>query len=88
MEEYDVGILTFWNVPNYGTYAQAYALQKILENVIADHDIRQIAYLNEYHYNFYYNKQAIYKIWTRSYWTEKYTACGNGKKKNYGRKNF
>lgn len=42
MEEYDVGILTFWNVPNYGTYAQAYALQKILENVIADHDIRQL----------------------------------------------
>ncbi len=26
--KYDVGILTFWNVPNYGTFAQAYALQK------------------------------------------------------------
>ena len=27
---YDVGILTFWNVPNYGTFAQAYALQKFI----------------------------------------------------------
>lgn len=88
MEEYDVGILTFWNVPNYGTYAQAYALQKILENVIADHDIRQIAYLNEYHYNFYYNKQAIYKIWTRSYWTEKIHSMRKREEKELREKEF
>ena len=31
MKKYDIGILTFWNVPNYGAFMQAYALQKVLE---------------------------------------------------------
>ena len=50
---YDIGILTFWNVPNYGTFAQAYALQKAIAAIDEQRDVRQIAYLNKKHYNSY-----------------------------------
>lgn len=53
---YDVGILTFWGVPNYGTFAQAYALQKTVQKLRPDLDVRQIAYLNPTHYDFYFSK--------------------------------
>ena len=71
MNNYDIGILTFWNVPNYGTFAQAYALQKTLQAVAGDNDVRQIAHLDQHHYNFYYNLKAYYrdyKPWTRTFW--------------------
>lgn len=69
--KYDIGILTFWNVPNYGTYAQAYALQKVLEKITNEKDVRQIAHLEQHHFNFYYNKKAFYRkcpIWKKSFW--------------------
>ena len=56
MSTYDMGILTFWDVPNYGTFAQAYALQRVLDKRCAGRDIKQIAYLDEKHYNSYYKK--------------------------------
>ena len=49
-----IGILTFWNVPNYGAYMQAYALQKTLGELFPKDDVRQIAYLNPRHFNVYY----------------------------------
>ena len=49
-----IGILTFWNVPNYGAYMQAYALQKTLGEIFPKDDVRQIAYLNPRHFNVYY----------------------------------
>lgn len=49
-----IGILTFWNVPNYGTFLQAYALQKIVSKIKMNDDVRQIAYLNDKHYKMYY----------------------------------
>lgn len=49
-----IGILTFWNVPNYGTFLQAYALQKVVSSVNQGNDVKQIAYLNAKHYNTYY----------------------------------
>lgn len=55
MKSYDTGILTFWNVPNYGTFIQAYALQKVLAELQSDKDVRQIAYLHDTHHKFYYS---------------------------------
>lgn len=60
MNNYDIGILTFWNVPNYGTYAQSYALQKVIEK-LSNYDVRQINHLDKHHYNYYYNKKLFYK---------------------------
>ena len=50
-----IGIYTFWNVPNYGTFMQAYALQKWLQFLYPRDDIRQIAYLDPVHYRMYYS---------------------------------
>lgn len=69
--KYDIGILTFWNVPNYGTFAQAYALQKVLQKLNMEKDVRQIAHLDQHHYNFYFDKKAYfreYPIWKKSFW--------------------
>lgn len=69
--KYDIGILTFWNVPNYGTYAQAYALQRVLQQINEKKDVRQIAHLDQHHFNFYYDKKAYYRkypIWKKSFW--------------------
>lgn len=69
--KYDIGILTFWNVPNYGTYAQAYALQGILQEINDKKEVKQIAHLDERHFDFYYDKKAYYRkfsIWKKSFW--------------------
>lgn len=49
------GILTFWGVPNYGCFLQAYALQKVIQQICPDDEVVQIAYLNKKHYRFYYS---------------------------------
>lgn len=49
-----IRILTFWGVPNHGCFLQAYALQKVLQEYFPDEDVKQIAYLNNNHYSFYY----------------------------------
>lgn len=69
--KYNIGILTFWNVPNYGTYAQAYALQRILQQLNKEKDVRQIAHLDQHHFSFYYDKKTYYRnspIWKKSFW--------------------
>lgn len=48
-----VGILTFWGVPNCGTFAQAYALRNSVQSVCNSSEVFQIAYLNETHKQFY-----------------------------------
>lgn len=60
-----IGILTFWNVPNYGTFLQAYALQKVLEKKYPSYDVRQIPYLNSKHYKIYYSNSITqnYRYW-------------------------
>ena len=50
----EIGILTFWNVPNYGAFLQAYALQKAISSLDKDYDVKQIAYLEPVHYRQYY----------------------------------
>lgn len=56
----EIGILTFWDVPNYGTFAQAYALQRYIESM-SNLKTRQIAHLDEHHFNYYFNKRQFYK---------------------------
>lgn len=53
--EYDIGILTFWGVPNYGTFAQAYALQSVIQKIDPSRSVHLIAYLNKKHYQGYYS---------------------------------
>lgn len=48
-----VGILTFWGVPNCGTFAQAYALRNTVQKIHKSSEVFQIAYLNEKHKKFY-----------------------------------
>lgn len=69
--KYDIGIQTFWNVPNYGTFAQAYALQKELQSINNNKDVRQVAHLDRHHFNFYFNKKAYmrdFPVWKRTFW--------------------
>lgn len=71
MKKYDIGILTFWDVPNYGTFAQAYALQKTIQNICSEKDVRQIAHLEDKHFNFYFNQKAYlrsYPVWKKAFW--------------------
>lgn len=72
-KKYDIGIYTFWNVPNYGTFAQAYALQKVVQNMFPNKSVKQIAYLDEKHYNFYYSRVPSCKIWHKQFYKELFT---------------
>lgn len=55
-KEYDIGILTFYYVPNYGTFAQAYSLQRVLKKLFPEREVFQISYLNKKHFDFYFSK--------------------------------
>lgn len=49
------GILTFWGVPNYGAWCQAYALNNVLREILGEeYEVVHIAYLHPTHFNFYY----------------------------------
>lgn len=50
-----IGIFTFWDVPNYGTFMQAYALQQIIAKNYPEDKVLQISYLNRHHYKAYYS---------------------------------
>ncbi|MBQ5988447.1 MAG: polysaccharide pyruvyl transferase family protein [Oscillospiraceae bacterium] len=71
MKNYDIGILSFWNVPNYGTFAQEYALQKAIAYLRNDRDVRQIAHLDELHSWFYFDLKSYYRsfpVYTKAHW--------------------
>lgn len=52
-----IGILTFWGVPNYGAFAQAYALNKLLRRIYANADVKHLAYLHPSHQNLYFRRK-------------------------------
>lgn len=52
-----IGILTFWGVPNYGAFAQAYALNKLLKKNYKDCEVKHMAYLHQKHHDLYYKKR-------------------------------
>ena len=66
---YDIGILTFWGVPNYGTFAQAYALQKVIAQMNPSRDVKQISYLNKHHFNMYFSLRPHISIRKPQFWT-------------------
>ena len=51
----DIAILTYWGVPNYGGWTQAYALSAVINRVLGK-KARHIAYLEQSHWNNYYQK--------------------------------
>ena len=52
-----IGILTYWGVPNYGAWMQAYALNNVVREIAQDEDeIHHIDYLSDVHWNAYYKK--------------------------------
>ena len=87
-KKYDIGILTFWNVPNYGTFAQAYALQRALATMNEKRDVRQIAYLNQRHYNSYYAKLPPVGVFRKSFYKKLPSYLYKKSPYNLRRKNF
>lgn len=53
-----IGIITHWDIPNYGTFLQAYGLQHFLANMLPDDDVYQIAYMNKRHKKVYYSYEV------------------------------
>ena len=51
-----IGILTYWGVPNYGAWIQAYALNNVVRTIVAPEDtsVLHIDYLNQNHFDSYY----------------------------------
>lgn len=52
-----IGILTFWKVPNYGAFAQAYALNNVLKKVYDEVEVVHLGYLHHKHRDLYYKKR-------------------------------
>ena len=51
----NIGILTYWGVPNYGAWVQAYALNNVVKGLVKPEDeVYHIAYLNKIHWDAYY----------------------------------
>lgn len=59
--EKKIGVLTFWGVPNYGAFAQAYALNVVLNMIQQEHQVVHIGYLHPEHYKLYFQKKRPYK---------------------------
>lgn len=49
-----IGILTNWQVPNYGAWIQAYALNNVIRNMVPNAEVEHIAYLEKSHWDYYY----------------------------------
>lgn len=64
-----IGILCFWGVPNYGAWAQAYALNNVVRKILDDDNaVEHIAYLNPKHYDMYYaNDERLHHSFAYSY---------------------
>lgn len=51
----EIGILSSWSVPNYGSFWQMYALRRAIAELYPGADVKQIAYLHRMHYGMYYD---------------------------------
>lgn len=52
-----IDILTFWGVPNYGAFCQAYALNRYLNLRYSEYRVQHIGYLHPTHYKLYHEKR-------------------------------
>lgn len=64
-----IGILTFWGVPNYGAWAQAYALNNLVKSIVSDeNNVEHINYLHPKHFSIYYEKdERLYNSFSYSW---------------------
>ena len=75
-----IRILTYWGVPNYGAWTQAYALNRIIDTLIdREDDVKHIDYLEQSHWDMYYRvDERLYNSFMYSWniiaHTKKYTA--------------
>ena len=53
-----IGIITYWGIPNYGTFLQGYALKKVIGKLRPDADVEVVPYVTNRHYNTYYSKES------------------------------
>lgn len=65
MKKERIGILTFWGVPNYGAFAQAYALNKLVSGLMPTADVAHIAYLHPKHIRLYKLKKRKYPSYAK-----------------------
>lgn len=54
MKKKTIGILTFWSVPNYGAFAQAYALNQLIAKMKPSCHVEHIGYLHPKHQDLYF----------------------------------
>lgn len=52
-----ISILTFWGVPNYGAFAQAYALNRKIKEMFPEYEVEHIGYLSSEHKRSYFEKK-------------------------------
>ncbi|MGO5231836.1 polysaccharide pyruvyl transferase family protein [Thermoguttaceae bacterium LCP21S3_D4] len=68
MEMKRIGILTYWGVPNYGAWAQAYALNNTVKNLMPEDEVKHISYLTPVHHDLYYkNDERLENSFSYSY---------------------
>ncbi len=66
-----INILTYWGVPNYGAWVQAYALNNTVRTLAGENcNVRHLAYLTDIHWKYYYeNDIQLYNAFSYS-WEE------------------
>ena len=66
-----ISILTFWGVANFGAWTQAYALNKVIQE-LSDNEtvVEHIAYLEKSHSDMYYKKDIKLKNAFEYSWDE------------------
>lgn len=77
-----IDILTFWGVPNYGAFCQAYALVKVVKELRPECEVGQIAYLHKKHWEHYNRKKRPICLGKRDLLTLRYFARLIDYKKN------
>lgn len=66
-----IGIFTFWGVPNYGAFCQAYALNKVISSV-TEEEVKHIGYLNSTHKALYWNRHKPVANGYKSFFSPNY----------------
>lgn len=61
-----IGILTYWGVPNYGAWVQAYALNIVVRGIVGnEYEVRHLNYLCRHHWESYYlNDERLYNAFS------------------------
>ncbi len=60
-----VGIITHWNVPNYGTFFQAYSLRNTISVLFPEAQVELVDYIKPIHIRMYYSFEVheLFHLW-------------------------